>query len=334
MVSLQLVPDWNDMHAPRRFYPPTSLLRAFEAAARSQSFTIAARELDLTQSAVSRQIRALEEMLGADLFHREKQKVRLTLAGSAYARDIREALTRISSATLGFRANPVGGSLNLAVLPLFAARWLAPRMPAFAAAHPDITVNLVTRLAPFDFRTDSVDAAIHYGLAEWPGADVELLLDETVVPVCSPQLQAKLNLVRPEDLIVAPLLHLTSRPDAWERWFGEMGIDAGEVRGMLVDQFTLILEVACAGLGVALLPTFLIERELARGDLLLAVDAPVRNAEAYYFAWPHTHLAHPPLEIFRRWITIEAGRADGEDLQMQPTDLHHGSTAQQTPWTV
>uniref|UniRef100_B0SVN6 Transcriptional regulator, LysR family n=1 Tax=Caulobacter sp. (strain K31) TaxID=366602 RepID=B0SVN6_CAUSK len=298
------------MHTPRRFYPPTSLLRAFEAAARSQSFTIAARELSLTQSAVSRQIRALEAMLGADLFHREKQKVRLTLAGATYARDIREALTRISSATLGFRANPVGGSLNLAVLPLFAARWLAPRLPAFAVAHPDITVNLMTRPTPFDFRADSVDAAIHYGLAEWPGAEVSRLMAEIVAPVCTPLLKAKLGLRTAADLIEAPLLHLTSRSDAWERWFGEMEIDAGEVRGMLLDQFTLSLEVARNGLGIALLPVFLIEPELARGELVAAVDAPMHNAEAYHFVWPHTHQTHWPLEIFRRWITAEAADAE------------------------
>ncbi len=297
------------MSTPRRFYPPTSLLRAFEAAARSQSFTLAARELNLTQSAVSRQIGALEDMLGAALFHREKQKVRLTLAGAAYAREIREALTRISSATLGFRANPTSGSLHLAVLPLFAARWLAPRLPAFAAAHPDITVNLTTRLTPFDFRADTVDAAIHFGQSDWPGADAARLMTETVLPVCTPLLKARLGLATPADLAAAPLLHLTSRPDAWERWFGAMAIDAGQVRGMLLDQFTLVLEVARAGLGVALLPGFLIAPELASGELVEVVDAPATGADAYHFVWPHTHQAHRPLEFFRSWIIAEARRS-------------------------
>ncbi len=302
----QLVPKWNDMGVPRRFYPPTSLLCAFEAAARTLSFTAAAHELNLTQSAVSRQIRALEKMLGAELFHREKQKVRLTLAGAAYARDIREALTRISSATLGFRANPVGGTLHLAVLPLFAARWLAPRLPSFKAAHPDITVNLTTRLSPFDFRADTVDAAIHYGLSEWPGAEVVSLMGETVSPVCAPGLKAQLNPSTPADLAAAPLLHLTSRPDAWERWFAAMKIDHGELHGMLLDQFTLSLEAARAGLGIALLPTFLVEPELERGDLVEALDAPLTCIESYYFVWPGTHEDHPPLEAFRRWILSEA----------------------------
>jgi LysR family transcriptional regulator, glycine cleavage system transcriptional activator len=294
------------MKVPRRFHPPTALLRAFEAAARSQSFTAAARELDLTQSAISRQIGALEEMLGAELFHREKKKVSLTLAGAAYARDIRDALTRISSATLGFRANPTGGSLHLAVLPMFGARWLAPRLSAFAAAHPDITVNIATRLTPFDFRTDTVDAAIHFGFPDWAGAEVDLLMTETAVPVCSPALKASLGLTAPAALAAAPLLHLASRPDAWERWFAAMGVDAGEVRGMLLDQFALIVAVARAGLGVALLPSFLIELELAQGDLVEALPAPMTSTEAYYFVWPHTHESHRPLSIFRSWILAEA----------------------------
>ena len=304
-ISRQVVLKWNDMNAPRRFFPPTTLLRAFEAAARSQSFTLAARELDLTQSAVSRQIRALEEMLGADLFHRERQKVRLTLAGAAYARDIREALTRISSATLGFRANPEGGAVNLAVLPLFAGRWLIPRLPRFTAAHPGVTVNLMTRLTPFDFRTDTVDAAIHHGSADWPGAEVAPLMDETVTPVCSPALRDKLRIETAADLVRAPLLHLASRPDAWERWFEETGVEAGEVRGVLMDQFILILEAAAAGLGVALLPDFLVERELEQGRLVQPVAGAVRNADGYHLVWPGD-LRNHALDLFRDWIISEA----------------------------
>jgi LysR family glycine cleavage system transcriptional activator len=121
----------NEMAIARRFLPSMSLLRAFEAAARHQSITAAAEELNLTQGAVSRQIRALEELLGSDLFLRERQTIRLTSAGETYAREIREALRRISSATLSFRANPKGGTLNLAILPTFGTRWLAPRLSGF-----------------------------------------------------------------------------------------------------------------------------------------------------------------------------------------------------------
>jgi LysR family glycine cleavage system transcriptional activator len=300
------------MTLPRRFLPPTALLCAFDAAARTQSFTLAARELNLTQSAVSRQIRALEDILGSELFHREKQKVKLTLAGSAYARQIRDALGRISNATLNFRANPAGGSLHVAVLPMFGARWLAPRLPRFEAQYPDITINLTTRLEPFDFRTDTLDAAIHFGAAEWPGARLDFLMGETVAPVCSPALKARFNFVAPADLVTAPLLHLVSRPDAWERWFAAMMVDAGDVHGMLLDQFALSVATAQAGLGIALLPEFLIAPELERGDLVKAIDAPLSSVGAYHLAWPDTHEGHPPLALFRKWLAAEAG-VDGHD---------------------
>ena len=205
------------MQLSRRFLPPMSLLCAFEASARHQSFTAAAAELHLTQSAVSRQIRALEERLGTELFVRERQTVRLSAAGQAYAQEIRAALARISNATLGFRTNPQGGSLNLAILPTFGTRWLAPRLPQFFSAHPGITINLTTRLSQFDFQLEAVDAAIHFGLPNWPGAELEFLMSETVVPACSPDVAARHGFARPEDLLRAPLLHLASRPDAWQR---------------------------------------------------------------------------------------------------------------------
>jgi DNA-binding transcriptional LysR family regulator len=181
-----------------------SLLCAFEASARHQSFTAAAAELHLTQSAVSRQIRALEERLGTELFVRERQTVRLSAAGQAYAQEIRAALARISNATLGFRTNPQGGSLNLAILPTFGTRWLAPRLPQFFSAHPGITINLTTRLSQFDFQLEAVDAAIHFGLPNWPGAELEFLMSETVVPACSPDVAARHGFARPEDLLRAP----------------------------------------------------------------------------------------------------------------------------------
>jgi len=188
------------MFLSRRFLPPMSLLCAFEAAARHQSFTAAAVELHLTQSAVSRQIRALEDRLGAELFVRERQTVRLSPAGQAYAEEIRGALMRISSATVGFRANPQGGSLNLAILPTFGTRWLAPRLPQFFDQHPGITINLTTRLSQFDFQLEAVDAAIHFGPPHWPGAELALLMNETVVPACSPALLARYDFAQPRDL--------------------------------------------------------------------------------------------------------------------------------------
>jgi len=293
------------MATARRFLPSMSLLRAFEAAARHQSFTAAAAELNLTQGAVSRQIRVLEELLGSDLFLRERQTVRLTAAGETYAREIREALKRISSATLSFRANPRGGTLNLAILPTFGTRWLAPRLPRFLSQNPGITINLTTRLAPFDFNLEQADAAIHFGGPDWPGAELELLMSETVVPACSGLLQEQYGFETPGDLLKAPLLHLVSRPDAWERWFEVNGALPEPLQGMLFDQFATAAQAAISGLGIALLPEFLIEDELRRGDLVRALDLPMQSTERYYLAWPSSRSSYWPLTVFRHWIVQE-----------------------------
>jgi LysR family glycine cleavage system transcriptional activator len=303
---------------PRRFLPPMQALAAFEAAARLQSFTAAAAELALTQSAVSRQIRALEEQLGVELFVRERQTVRLSAAGASYAPEVRRALQRIATATLALRANPHGGTLNLAILPTFGTRWLAPRLPRFLQAHPGITLNLHTRLAPFDFQTDALDAAIHFGSPDWPGARLDRLMGETVIPACSPALRERLDLRLPADLLRAPLMHLVSRPDAWERWLRAAGLPDTEVHGMLIDQFAVAAQAAIAGLGVALLPDFLIEAELARGDLVAAVDLPLPSTEAYHLAWPLGREDWPPLQAFRGWLLGEAATSPGRIADSPP----------------
>ena len=287
----------------RRFLPSLSLLTAFEAAARTGSVTAAARELDLTQSAVSRQIKALEEQLGVALFYRERQTIRLTVAGDSYAREIREALRRISNASLNLRANPQGGSLNLAILPTFGARWLAPRLGQFLAANPGITINLVTRLSPFDFRLDSIDAAIHFGEPVWPGAELTFLMRETTIPACSPSFKAEYGIEKPDDILKVPLLHLTTRPDAWEKWLRENDVPFESVHGMLFDQFATASQAAIGGLGVALLPVFLIREEMRRGELVAAVDREIESDQRYYLAFPRERAEYPPLVKFRNWLS-------------------------------
>lgn len=294
------------MQTPRRFLPSLSLLQAFEAAARHESITAAAQELSLTQSAVSRQIRALEEQLGTPLFLREKQTIRLTLGGAAYAREVRDALRKISQASLNLRANPRGGTLSLAILPTFGTRWLAPRLPAFLSAHPGITLNLMTKLAQFDFAAEAADAAIHFGHADWPGAECLQMMGEDVVPACAPSLRAEIGIASVADLRRAPLLHLTSRPDAWERYFRRHGVDDENVHGMLFDQFATAAQAAAVGLGVALLPTFLIEEEIASGRLVRAWEAPMRSEESYHLCWPREQRDYPPLALFRDWLLAEA----------------------------
>ncbi len=294
------------MLGPRRFLPSLSHLQAFEAAARTGSVTTAARELNLTQSAVSRQIKALEDQLEVELFHRERQTIRLTPGGETYAREVRDALRKIGTASMNLRANPHGGTLNLAILPTFGTRWLAPRLPDFLKENPGITLNLTTRLTVFDFALEPMDAAIHIGSGQWRGAETVLLRHEIVVPACSPELAAQYDFREAADLRRAPLLHITTRPDAWERWLRQHGVPDEHVHGMLFDQFATLAQVARSGLGVALLPVFLIEDELRTGQLVRALpDGEMQSAESYYLAWPHERAAHPPLVAFRDWLLAQ-----------------------------
>ncbi len=290
------------MPIPRRFLPSTSLLQAFEVTARTQNVTAAAKELSLTQSAVSRQIRALEEQLGTELFYREKQSLRLTSGGERYAREIREALQKISSASMSLRANPSGGTLNLAILPTFGTRWLAPRLPDFLSKNPGVTINLVTKMSQFDFRSEAIDAAIHFGEPDWPDCGFQLLRGEVVVPACSPDLKQQRRLETVENLLLTPLLHLSSRPDAWEQFFALHGVLAPALEGMLFDQFATAAQAAMSGMGVALLPEFLIKDELEHGVLVRACEATLRSSSRYYLCWPLENGKYGPLQAFSGWL--------------------------------
>lgn len=301
------------LRAPRRFLPSLPLLAAFEAAARSGSITQAAAELSLTQSAVSRQIKALEGQLGVELFIREKQKIRLTLGGRAYAREIRDALGKISNASLNLLANPSGGTLTLAVPPTFGARWLTPRLPGFLERHPGVMLNLLSRLTQFDFRQDVIDAAIGFGPPQWTGAEMVRLRSEVMIPVCTPALAERHGFRQAADIRRAPLLHLTTRPAAWEEWLRRHGADDGAVHGMLFDQFGTLFEAAAAGLGVALLPDFLFAGELRQGRVVQALPLPLESRDAYHLYWPEDRRTHHPLVLFRDWLLAEmaADRAAG-----------------------
>jgi LysR family glycine cleavage system transcriptional activator len=294
------------MKIPRRFLPSLAALSAFEAAARTGSVTAAAAELNLTQSAVSRQIKLLELQLEVSLFWRERQTIRLTAAGHAYAREVRESLEHIGAASMNLRANPAGGTLNLAVLPTFGTNWLVPRLPKFIVSNPDVVVNLVTQTTPFDFRTRSLDAAIHYGSDSWTGTERTFLCADIVTPFCSPGLQKQYSFKQPIDLPRAPLLHLKSRPDAWEQWLGHNSVEFDSVRGMLFDQWSTVAAAAAAGLGVALLPAFLFADHLRHSTLVCAIDRPMRSAGGYYLFWPTDRADYPPLLAFRQWLVDES----------------------------
>ena len=293
------------MIGQRRLLPSTSALAAFEAAARLGGFTAAARELNLTQGAISRHIRALETQLGRKLFEREGQGVTLTTEGDAYATDVRQALHLIRTSSLRAMMNLPVGTLNLAMPPTFGTRWLMPRMPGFLAENPGITINFATRTRHFDFDRERIDAAIHVihgGELVWTGAACELLMRERVAPVCSPDFLEGHDIREPRDLLEVPLLHMASRPKAWSEWFATQGIETSRAAGMQFEQFATVARASIAGLGVALLPLFLIDGELARGQLIRTVGEPIISSSAYYFVSPRANASHPQVVAFREWL--------------------------------
>ncbi|ABO59567.1 LysR family transcriptional regulator (plasmid) [Burkholderia vietnamiensis] len=287
--------------------PNMGALMAFEAAARHESFTHAAKELFLTESAISRQIATLESNLGVRLFVRAKQRVVLTRAGRLYSTQVRRSLEYLDRDTLSIIAHGSGGGyLELAVLPTFASQWLIPRLKDFNDRTPDVRVNMGVRTDMFTFEESHFEAAIHYGKPTWPGTSSDYLFGEEVVPVCSPMLLSK-PVKRAHELLSYPLLHSTTRPDAWTRWFSDQGVDDNStMQGVRYELHTMLIAAAGAGLGIALVPKFFVEGHLEQLGLMIPFDASSPVDSAYYLVYP-TELSHgKPLELFRVWLLEQA----------------------------
>jgi LysR family transcriptional regulator, glycine cleavage system transcriptional activator len=288
--------------------PSIAGLQAFDSVARHGSVTLAAQELNLTQSAVSRQICQLESLLDVSLFERVRQRLIITDAGKHYLRDVRSVLGGLREATC--RVMACGGDtsyLNLAVLPTFATRWLMPRLTRFLQNRPGVILNFATRLAPFDFDQEPFDAGIHYGLPTWPGAVCHHLLDEDTVPVCSPRFRSMHRIRKIGDLARVTLLHQTTRRDTWAKWFEDAGIEDGHPhRGPQFEQFNMIAQAVVCDLGVAILPRILIHEELSCGKMVELFDRPTRSNNSYYLVVPDAKASSALISAFTQWIVTEA----------------------------
>ena len=287
----------------RRFLPSHAILRSFECAARQESFTKAAEELHLTQSAVSRQVKELEALIGTDLFRRVGRRVVLTDAGKNFARELAIDLENVRQTVLrAIAAGDRGASLRIAVLPTFASRWLIPRLSDFTDRHPHVTINLATRLKPFDMGRERFDIAIHFGTDDWPETKMVRIFDEEMIPVCAPDFQTRHKIAHMEQLAHLPLLHLETRPTAWLDWFRKTGLGNKQAySGQQFDQFSMLIAAALASLGVALLPKYLIENELKSGSLVRIGNQNLRTKNSYFIVTNAGH--HPPVvENFSRWI--------------------------------
>jgi LysR family glycine cleavage system transcriptional activator len=312
--SQKVILKWNERVLRRGFLPNIGNLIAFEATARHGSVSRAADELNLTQSAVSRQIQQLEDSLGLSLFHRTRQRMVLTDVGRMYASQVRGSLGDLSDAThQAIALSGTSGVLNLAVLPTFGTRWLIPRIPEFVTRHPDATVNFGVRLVPFDFAAEPFDAAIHFGQPHWPGAVCELLRSEEVVPLCSPAFRERESIHRPQDLSRVTLLQQSTRPTAWAEWFSSVGVAGGNpLRGPRFEQFAMVAQAAAAGLGVALIPSFLIADELASRRLELLFPHGLVSSGSYYLVYPEHKAQAPLLRSFRDWIVAKTHSDEGD----------------------
>ena len=278
------------------------MLMAFEASARNGSFTLAAQELNLTQGAISRQVSALEKQLGVVLFKRIQRSIKLTEAGEVYATEIVGALRTIRNASLNAMSDTQGKTLNLAILPTFGMRWLMPRFPDFLKKNPQITVNFTSKLSPFDFTSENLHCAIHFGHPDWPGTEGTYLMSEEAVPVAAPSFIGDHTIRRAEELTHLPLLHIETRPQAWADWFKQNGLSPPTDTGMVLEQFSMVSQAAIAGMGVAILPHFLINSELERGELEILMDIPLENSAGYYLIIPKSNITYPPVASFKEWL--------------------------------
>jgi DNA-binding transcriptional LysR family regulator len=291
------------MNESRKSLPPISALNSFVAAARYGSFSRAGEQIGLTQSAISRQIALLEDWLQTGLFDRHGRRVVLNSAGRAYLDQVRPALDRIREATEQVVNRTGGRELNIATLPSFGMRWLAPRLPDLTARFPDLMVNFATRSFSFDLRGEGFDAAIHFGQPDWPDASHLSLFHEQVVAVCSPDWLAANPLEGPEDLMGKPLLFQASRRSAWSRWFASQGLkDIPTLKGPLFEQFLMLAQAAASGAGAALIPRFLIEPELAQGTLVIPFDHMLKSEDAYYLVRRADWQSNAAMLKFSEWI--------------------------------
>ncbi len=289
-----------------RRLPSLNALRAFEAAARHLSFTKAAGELNVTQAAISHQVKALEERLGVVLFRRLNRALLLTDAGQGFLPPLREAFDQMAAATERLRVDDSRGVLTLTTLPSIAARWLVPRLGRFHEAYPDIDLRIDASQHLTDFARENVDIALRYGGGEWDGMRADRLMTEDFFPVCSPRLlDLDPPLREPADILHHTLLHDNS-PTDWTMWFLAAGIEGGDpTRGPAFTDSSRVLQAAAEGQGVALGRGVLAAADLEAGRLVRPFDLSLEAKYAYYLVCPQATAESPKIASFRAWLLAE-----------------------------
>lgn len=291
-------------------------LRAFEASARHQSFSLAAQELNVTPAAVGQLVRTLEDWLGSPLFVRStsgRARLVTTEVAEQALPDIRAGLERLAVGLERLRSGCAGGVLTVTVSPAFAAKWLLPRMERFQAAWPETDLRLDTSLKPVDFVAQRIDVGVRYGRGQWPGLAAEKLMDEEVYPVCAPALLTTATLQAPGDLRGQVLIHDQSVDTStgfasWQAWLRNAGVQGVPTdRGLRINNSAAVLQAAIDGQGVALARSVMAHDDLAAGRLVrLFPQVRLESALAYYVVYHPECIAQPKVAAFRDWLLREA----------------------------
>jgi LysR family glycine cleavage system transcriptional activator len=291
----------------RQRLPPLNALRAFEAAARHESFTRAAAELFVTQGAVSHQVKALETQLGVRLFNREPQGLLLTEAGKEYLVAVRDGFDRIALGTERLLQRQNAGVLTVSTSPDFAAKWLVHRLGNFVEAHPGIDLRVSATLHHVDFSREEVDIAVRHGDGNWPGLDTVRLSSEQLFPVCSPKLlSGRKRLGKPADILKYPLIHMDTRSD-WARWLQAVSLDDAKViHGPVLNRASMVIDAAINGQGIALARTTLSAYDIINGRLVRPFAEALRLSKTYWIVCPRATANLPKIQTFREWLIGQA----------------------------
>lgn len=289
----------------KRKLPSLIALECFEAVMTHGHVTRAAETLNLTQSAVSRQIKSLETFVRQPLFARERKRLVPTEAAKQFAKQLTPLLTELEKETLRLITwSAYDRVLTLGLLPTFGSRWLIPRLSRFTGEHPEIQINIVTGLTHEDFVEAGTDVAIQYGNGNWPGFITHKLVEETVVAAIAPA-------AAPDDhqpsVSEFDQLHMRTRPDAWRQWAEVTGTEISTMQtGTRFENFTMMIEATRAGLGAAILPEMYIREDIENGQLVSPFGAPVQSPDAYHFVYAERHAGTEKIEVFKNWLLSEA----------------------------
>lgn len=290
-----------------RRLPPLNALRAFEAAARHGSFNKAAEELCVTPSAVSHQLKSLEEFLGQKLFRREKRQVYLTGAGERYLGSVQLALDEVESATRRLMTATNTSAVNISVAPFFLTRWLVPRITHFQQKHPDVELRFSSTMGYIDFEHSDTDMAVYYGRGKWDDVESFLLRNIVQTPVCSPDfLEGPDALKEPADIVKHTLIYITGRRHEWNNALRQVGLSqSAATHTMSFSSTSLAVSAAIEGIGIALADRVLVQREIETGKLVAPFDLSFDTQNGFYLVYKKNRALTQGMQAFRDWIMEE-----------------------------